>query len=361
MENEKVTVNDVLEALAIRTNDVLRPDKKSPNKKNNAYYWAFKAMYLIVLLIIINIVFNSLEETGVSLIYAVAKSLRSILSFFWTLSLAYIKNLMILYLLYDNYKIFVESKYYDNLYEDNRKMKQRKITIFSIVELCLKVFAVFSMISIASLGAISVYAFFTIIFMQLKGVYIISPLIITVSTFLISFFTFMHIKNRFFFNKQTIVKNHFIFAFVLLVIGVVFFGYEISSYEYMNKLPDELPMVSKEQKFTITEGQKIKIKNDSKLNNLQIIYDDTLENVMVVQFDYFETAKVKYTYTLNEYDDLDLEFSSSLDFHPENINDVFDLVHSTFNRKIIYNYNLFKYPNIYVYINSKYEKNITVK
>ena len=37
MENEKVTVNDVLEALAIRTNDVLRPDKKSPNKKNNAY------------------------------------------------------------------------------------------------------------------------------------------------------------------------------------------------------------------------------------------------------------------------------------------------------------------------------------
>lgn len=363
MKNEKVTVtvNDVLEALAIRTNDVLRPDKKSSNKTNNAYFWFFKAMYLIILLIIVNIVFQSFEEIGVTLIYAIAKSLRSILSFIWVISLAYIKGIVILYLLYDNYKIFVESKYYENLYADNRKMRIRKKTLFSVVELLLKVFAVFAMISITALGAVAVYAFFTFLIMQLKGIYIISPLIISVATFLISFFAFMHIKNRFFSDKQTIVKNHFIFAFVLLILGIVFFGYETSSYEYMNKLPDELPMVYKEQRFTINDGQKIILKNDSKLKNMEIIYDDTLGDDMIIKFEYFETADVKYIYSLNEYDDLELEFTSSLKFHPENINDVFDLVHSTFNRKIIYNYNLFKYPNIYIYVNSKYEKNITIK
>lgn len=361
MKDDKITINDVLEALAIRTNDVLRPDKKSKNKKNNAYFWVFKAIYLILLLVLVNIVFNSFQEIGVSLIYAVGKSLRSVLSFIWVISLSYIKGIVILYLLYDNYKVFVESDYYSNLYSDNRKMKNNKEVVFGAIELFLKVFAVFAMIAIAALATISVYAFFTIVIMLFKNIYIISPLIISIALFLISFFTFMHIKNKFFDKKQTIVKNYFIFSFMVLLIGVLFLGYETSSFEYMNKLPDEMRIISKEQRFTINEGQKINIANDSRLKNLEVIYDDTLEDEMIVKLDYFETANVRYSYYFNEYDDLNLEFSSRLDFHPENINDVFELFHSTFNRKTIYNYNLFKYPNIYVYINSKYKDDLKIK
>ena len=196
MKSDKVTVNDVLEALAIRLNDVLRPDKKSKNKKNNAYFWAFKFILLIALLMLINYVFANFEEIGVSLIYAIGKSLRSVLSFIWIISLSYIKGLIILYLLYDNYKIFVESEYYKNLYETNRKMRQRKETFFKIIEIILKVYAVFYMIGISMLGIAAIYALFTILSMLLNNIYIISPIIIFGGLLLVSIFTFLHIKNR---------------------------------------------------------------------------------------------------------------------------------------------------------------------
>ena len=360
MKNDKVTINDVLEALAIRLNDVLRPDKKSKNKKNNAYFWAFKFILLIALLFLINFVFRNFEEIGVSLIYSITKSLRSVLSYVWVISLNYIKGLVILYLLFDNLKIFVESDYFKNLYEDNRKMRQNKDTIFKIVEIILKVYAVFYMIGISLLGIASIYALFTILFMLLKNIYIISPIIIFGGLFFVSYFTFMHIKNKFFGKKQTIVKNHFIFAFVLLILGVVFFAYETSSYEHINGLPDEMEIISKQSEFDLKEGKKINIKNNSKLNNLEVIYDDKLENKMIVTFDYFETADVKYIYTFNENDDLNLTFTSKLNFQPENLNDVLKLINSTFNRKTLYNYNLFKYPNIIVRIDSKYKKSLKI-
>ena len=361
MNKYKVSVNDVLEALAIRINDVLRPDKKSKSKKNNAYFWIFKCIFLVILLWIIHIVFESFQEIGVSLIYAIGKSLRSVLSIIWVASLSYIKGVLILYLLYDNYKIFVTSEYYDNLYRKNKNLRHKKEVLFKVVEVFLKVFAVLNMIVIAGLGAISVYALATIIIMLFENIHIISPLIIFAGTFLISFFTFMHIKNKFFGDKQTIFKNHFLFAFILLIIGIGCFWYETSSYEYVNGLPTDMNLVYKEQKFDLSEGQRIHIKNNSKLNNLKVVYDDTLEDEMVVQLEYFETANVKYYYTFNEYDDLDLTFTSSLDFHAENVLDVFKMINSTFNRKTIYNYNLFKYPNIYVFVNSKYQKYLSVK
>ena len=361
MNKYKVSVNDVLEALAIRINDVLRPDKKSKNKKNNAYFWIFKCILLCIFLWMIHVVFESFSELGVSLIYAIGKSLRSVLSFIWVVSLSFIKGILVLYLLYDNYKIFVTSEYYDNLYLKKKDLRHRKEVLFRVIEIFLKVFAVFNMIAIAGVASISLYILITILIMLFENIYIISPLIIFSATFLISFFTFMHIKNKFFGKEQKIFKNHFLFAFILLILGVALFWYETSSYEYYNGLPDEMNLVYKEQKFDLSEVQKIFLRNNSKLNNLKVIYDDTLEDEMVVQLEYFETAEVRYYYTFNEYDDLDLTFSSRLKFHPENTFDVFKLVYSTFNRKTIYNYNLFKYPNIYVYVNHKYEKMILVK
>ena len=357
----KVTVNDVLEALAIRINDVLRPDKKSKNKKNNAYFWAFKLILLLLFIWIIKVVFQCFEESGVMIIYNVSKSLRSVLSTIWVVSLNYIKGILILYLLYDNLKIFVESEYYDNLYENQRKLRYKKEILFKAIELFLKIYAVFFMIGIVAVGLVAIFAFILLLIMVLRNIYIISPLIITGSLVAISILTFFHIKNKFFDDKQYITKNHFLLAFIILIIGVLFFGYETSSYEYMNKLPDDIELVEKEQSFAIKEDQLIKIKSNSKLNNVEIIYDDSLEDEMIIKLEYFETAKVRYYYEFNENDDLILGFSYKLDFKPENVNDVFNMIYSTFNRKIIYNYNLFKYPNIYIHINSIYKDSIKVE
>lgn len=360
MEKNNIRVNDVLEALAIRLNDVLRPDKKNKNKKNNAYFWVFKCILLMILIMIINIIFNSFSDLGVAFVYAFAKSLRSVLSLFWVRSLSFIKGLLILYLLYDNLKVFTSSEYYSNLYQKERKLKYKKELVFNVIEIILKVFAVFAMIGIAFIGAISVFGLVMVFIMLSRNIYIISPIVICLSTLLISFFTFMHIRNRFFGKTQTITKNHFLTVFIMLILGVLFFGYELSSYEYYSGFPDDMKLITKEQVFKLEENKKIKLKSNTRLDNLKIIYDSTLEDKMIVKLQYFETADVRYTYTFNEYDDLDLTFSSKLDFKPENVNDVFKLIYSTFNRKIKYNYNLFKYPNIYVYVNPKYKSFITV-
>lgn len=360
-ENISVTVNDVLEALAIRVNDVLRPDRKSKNKKNNAYFWAFKFLFLLLLVWLVSFIFNNLETIGVSLIYAIGKSLRSVLSIIWVSALEFIKGVLILYLFYDNLKIFTSSTYYDNLYESQRKLRHKKNVLFKGIEIFLKVLAVFFMITIAALGAVSLFALIILFIMLAKNIYIISPIIITGSVFMISFLTFMHIKNRFFDNTQTIKKNHFILAFVILVIGVVFFWYETSSYEYANKLPDEMELTQKETVFKLEEGKKINLKSYSKLDNITIIYDDSLGDNMVVNLEYYKTADVRYMYDYNDYDDLNISFTSKLNFEADDVQDVFKLLYSTFNRKTIYNYNLFKYPNIYVHVSSKYRNDITIK
>ena len=42
-KNEKVTSNDVLDALSIRLNDLLKIGKKgSVERKNSSYFWLFK-------------------------------------------------------------------------------------------------------------------------------------------------------------------------------------------------------------------------------------------------------------------------------------------------------------------------------
>lgn len=360
--NKKIfSINDVLEALAIRINDILRPDKKSKNKKNNAYFWAFKLLLLILLIISISWMFKCFDKIGVAVIYFVANSLRSVLASIWSFSLAFIKGLMILYLLYDNFKIFIKSDYYKNLYANNRAMKSRKEFVFAGIELILKVFSVFFMIVVALFGVFAIYAFIIVIIMLIKNIYIISPLIITGSLFFLALITLLHIKNKFFDNIQTITNNHFIFAFSILVIGIFTLGYEMSSYEYINSLPVEMDLITKEASFDLNDDIKINLNNDSKLKNLVIEYDESLNDKMYISFEYFETANVKYTYTFNENDDLDLFFSSKLKFKPRNINDVFKLIHSTFNRKTMYNYNLFKYPNITVRVSPKYKKNITIE
>ena len=364
MKKNNLTVNDMLESLAIVINNALRPNKtnkNNKNNKNNAYFWFFKLLLLIFLIWMIKGAFNAFEDIGVNLIYAISKSLRSILSVVWVFSLKFIEGIIILYLLYDNFKVFVGSTYYDNLYSNNKKLCNRKNNVFYIIELLLKVSAVFFMIVVASLGIVAIYLFSIVIIMLIKNIYIISPLIIFASLFILFTITFLHIKNKFFGKEQTITTNHFIFAFSLVLIGFFLFNYEVGSYEYVNALPNEMDVIVKEKSFELQEDMKIKLVNNSKLDNIEIVYDETIGDEMFISFEYFETANVKYTYVFGDDDDLELIFSSSLKFRPKNVNDVFKMIHATFNRKTIYNYNLFKYPNIIIRINPKYEKSLTIK
>ena len=361
MNKNGITSNDILEALSIRVNDILRPNSKRQTKKNNIFFWIFKFIFLLLFIILIAWFFNQLRGLGVSIIYFVGKSLRSVLSAIWIVVIDFMKELLIIYLLYDNFKIFISSEYYENLYSKERKMKKQKEGIVKVINIIFKIISVGFLIITGFIAALALFfaVYLTIMFMD--GVYLISPIIIMISIFVICYFTFKHVQSRFFDTKVVITKTYFIVSFLVLLAGVMLFGYEISSFEYNNKLPKGFETIKKEQTFKINDNQKIGIKSDSKLDNLKVIIDDNLENEIKIEVEYFETADVKYIYNFNENDDLNLTFTSSLNFETDNVVDVLKLFMSCFKNKTIYNYNLFKYPNIYVYANKETLDKISIK
>ena len=109
MDKNKLTSNDVLEALSIRTNQILKIEKDKDDKKNNLNFWLFKFIYLAIYIFILVEIFNNVRDAGVVTFYYVGKSLRSVLSVIWISSMNFTKELIIVFLLFDHIKIFRES------------------------------------------------------------------------------------------------------------------------------------------------------------------------------------------------------------------------------------------------------------
>lgn len=362
MDKDRVTSNDIIEALSIRLNDALRPGtKKTENKKNNGYFWIFKLLIMVLYLYLLVWLFDLAKELGVDIIYEFSKSLRSVLSAIWTNVIDLMKSIIVIYILYDNYKIFTESTYYKNLYKSEQKAYAKKKSIFNIVGVILKAFGVALLVVTGVLSTLALFGLVYLIILFINGIYMISPILISLTIFAIGYFTFKNIQNKFFNGKAVIGKNYFIISFMILIIGILFFGYEISSFEYKNGLPINFELVKKEQTFELFEGQKIEIESDSKLDNLKVFVDNNLENEIKIELEYYRTADVSYIYQFNEYDDLNLIFTSDINYEMDFSLDVLKLFTETFNNKTMYNYNLFKYPNISVYVNRKDLDRISVK
>lgn len=353
MDKNKVNTSDVLEAMATSINDALRPHKKKNANKKDGYFWIFKFGLLIFYIIFIFILFYLFEEMGVSAIYAFGKSLRSVLSFIWVYVLDLIKYIVVISLLYDNLKMFKDSTYYKNLYRRNEKMLVKKESIFNITEDILKALGIILIIISGGLALAFLFAFIYLFILVINGTTFVSPLIVALAIFAASFFTFKNLLHRFFGTKGFFSKHYFIVSFLIIFVGVLFFGYEVSSFEYQEKLPYGFKLITKEVSFDIADVKNIYLKTDSKLDNLKVINDSTLEDEIKIVFEYYDTADVRYEYNFNEDNNLDLTFASNLDFDLSDSVDVLKLFVSTFNKKTMYNYNLFKYPNIYVYANSK--------
>ena len=86
---------------------------------------------------------------------------------------------------------------------------------------------------------------------------------------------------------------------------------------------------------------------------------NNLNDEIRVEFEYFNTADVSYTYFFNEKDDLKIQFDSDISFGVSNFEDVLKLAVETLRNQTMYNYNLFKYPTINVYVNHEDIKKIT--
>lgn len=351
--SDKLNSNDVLDILSIKLNDVLKTTKKDRDKKDNSYFWLFKLILLIFYVILLIALFNAIEHFGVAIIYAIGKSLRSVLSIGWVVIIRFMKGILVLYTLYNNVDVFTKSKYYSKLYAKDKPMLKKKKSLFNGLKTFFRVLSVFYLIASGFVAALAL--FITVLFIKLAidGVLVVSPIVIFLSLFAICFLSFKHIQNKFFGTKPEIPNKCYLLTVLALVIGVAFFGYETSGYEYKNTLPLGFETIKNEQTFDASKVNKIVVKADTKLDNMKLYIDETLDDEIRVEVEYFNTTEVSYSYKFNNENNLYLTFTSELKFELEDIYDVARLASATFNNNTIYNYNLFKYPNINIYASKK--------
>lgn len=357
---ERTEGDDILDALSLRINSTLKTEKKIDDQKNNVYFWLFKFIALAFYLLIINVIFSMLRAAGVDLIYSIAVSLRGILSLIWTGIIEFARGIFTLYLLFKNIKIFMNSSYYKRLYAKDEEMNKKKKKFFKTTSSILKYLSVPFLLFLSFLVAF-LLAFLTLqVYMLINRMYSASLILITLILTFICYAIFRNIQYKFF-NLGSIVRKRTITMMVIFFLfSLLLFSYETSGYEVNSSLPIGFKIENKTMYFDVMRGQDIILKTGSKYENIHIYTDDTLINQIRLELEYFETSNANYTYYFNETDDLFMEFNSELDFHVKDFDYVLKLVIDTIRDKTLYNYNLFKYPTINIYVSSDYLDNVTL-
>lgn len=348
---ERTEGDDILDALSLRVNETLKTEKKVDDKKNNVYFWLFKFIILMIYLLFINVIFLVVEDVVIDFIYYFSVSLRGIVSGLWSTVISFSRLLITLYILYKNLKIFMASTYYRRLYSNDKEMNAKKKKFFGIISTVLKYLSVPFLVFVSFISAV-VLAFFTMLgYLLLNGIYSVSSILIILCLFAICYSIFKNIQNRFFNVGSGISKRSLTIMLVMLLFSIVLFIYETGSYDYSDTLPGSFTLEEKTMYFDITSRNDVILQSGSKYDNMHVYIDNTLENEIRIELEYFETADVEYTYYFNEDDDLHLKFNSNLDFSMYDFEHVLKLGVETLKNQTLYNYNLFKYPTISVYIN----------
>jgi len=357
---DRTEEDDILDALSLRINETLKTEKKIDDKKNNVYFWLFKFIILLIYLGIINIVLISFGELGRLAIYHFSNSLRSVFVFFWDIFINFFKDIISLYVVFKNLKIFMNSSYYKRLYSNDKEMYSKKNKFFKVLYLIFKYLSVPYLLGLSFISAIVLSIFIVLVYTALNGVYSVSLMVISLAIFGICYSVFNVIQNKFLDKKSSVTLKSGIVVFSVFLLGIVLFGYEFGNYSYENGLPLNFETEKKVLYFDIESNKDIIIKTRSKYDNMKFFVDDSLEDEIRIELEYFETADVNYISHFNSRDDLYLEFDSDVSFELVNVEDVVKLSYETIKDQTIYNYNMFKYPTIDVYVNSKNISKVTL-
>ena len=354
--------DDVLDALSLWINKKLKTEKKRKDKKDNVYFWLFKFILLLCYIFIIKALFDGISEFGVSLIYYFAISLRSVLSLIYIFIVEFAKDLIILYTLYKNLNIFTSSNYYKKLYAKDKKMLKGKEKVFNVAKYIIKALSFVLLVELGLIASITLILSSLLVTLFIKsGAYSIGISLLFVTIFLICFFLFKEIYNKFIGKSKKTNKKLFACLFLSVIVSVIVFGYETNSYKYTAKLPLGFKTEDKELYFDIQDKKEIIFKSNSKYDNVKIYEDSTLDGKMKVVLTQFETAKTYYTSYLNDDNRLNLVFDSYFDPNVETLTDILKIGVNTIKNKTIYNYNMLKYPEITIYVNSKDKNKIEIK
>ena len=347
---ERTEGDDILDALSMRINQDLRTEKAIDDKKNNVYFWLFKFLILIVYLIVINAFFELVKELGVSLIYLFAVSLRSVLSTIYMAGITFIQFIFTTYVLLKNLKIFTGSTYYKRLYSKDRYMQKKKRRFFGVIESVLQAFGIVYLVFIGIISVFLIGIVIMLISLALNNLYMFSLLAIVIILLVMCFFIFEEIRSKFFGYKSKIKKEYLYVGLLALIFAIICFGYETNSYKLNPGLPENMETVTHGFNMTLPNIEDVYISSNAKFNNIELKVDESLTDTLRVEVEYYETAKVSYVSYFNDDNNIELRFDGETDFKLKNVQDVFKLGMETIKNKTMYNYNMFKYPKVRVYV-----------
>lgn len=348
---ERNNEDDILDALSLFINKKLKTEKNGDDKKNNVYFWLFKLIILIIYIGIIDVLFDSFTTLGVELIYYFSISLRSVLSVIFMTITSFAKYIFILYTLFKNLNIFMNSTYYKKLYSKDRNMTIKKNKLFKMIKYVLQIMSFIPLLALGFSASVMLLIVVLLVVLYVNGgAYSIGISLFVILSFFICFFLFKEIYNRFFEKNKKINRNIFIGLFISIIISILVFGYETNSYKISEKLPLSFDTTTRELYFDIDSINKIIITSNSKYNNIRLIEDNSLNN-MKITLNYFETSKPFYKNILDKEDTLRLVFDSTFIPELDTPEDILKLGVDTIKYKTIYNYNMLKYPEISIYVN----------
>ena len=347
---ERTGGDDILDALSMRINQDLRTEKEIDDKKNNVYFWLFKFLILIVYLIFVVAVFEVAKELGVSLIYLFAVSLRSVLSFLYYLGMTFTECVVVTYILLKNLKIFTKSSYYSKLYAKDRYMLKKKRKFFGLIETVLQAFGIVYLVFVGLVEIFLVSVITMLITLAFNGMYMLSFLAICIVLLVMCVLLFEEIKSKFFGYKSRVRKEHLYVTLLALIFTIICFGYETNTYQVSNTLPDKMDTITQTFNMTLPNINDVYISSNAKFNNIELKVDNSLNHTIRVDVEYFKTSRTSYVSYFNDKNNIELRFDGEINFEVENLRDVFTLGMETIKNKTMYNYNMFKYPKVKIYV-----------
>ncbi len=354
---ERTNGDDILDALSMRLNQNLRTEKQIDDKKNNVYFWLFKLLILIIYLLIVNCCFELFKYFGVNLIYLFAVSLRSVLSFIFTLGITFLQLLYLSYTILKQLKIFTNSTYYKRLYANDRYMLKRKKMFFNNIEKVLQAIGVVHLTFVSFIGLILICVVVMVLTLHLNGLHMFSLMAIALSLLGLCYIVFEEIRCKFFGYPSKIERGSLYVLVAVFILSMSCFGFETSKFNINNGLPKDMDTITKSVKMNINEVNNMYISSNAKFNNFELVIDDSLDDEVKMEVEYYKTAKVSYESYFNDNDDLKVKFNGEADIKLENVVDIFKLCVETVRTKTMYNYNMFKYPRIKIYVStSNYDK-----
>ena len=359
---ERTLGDEIIDELSLHINKKLKTGKQVDDKKNNVYFWICKFALLILYLLLLNFFFYLLKEIGTNLIYYFSVSLRSVLSTVYRVGISYTAWIINIYILYKNLKIFTSSLYYKNLYKDDLYMYERKRELFEIIEKVLKAFAIVALVLIGIVIAAILIAIIVLIILMFKKMIMLSLFVALCVTFVLTILIFGEINQKFFNVKNSVDKDHLYICLCILLVAILWVGIDISgpNYKKVKNLPATFETTIKKVKFDTSDIDKIFLKSDAKFDNIDIKEDNTLGNEIVVEFEYYKTSRVSYVNHINNNDNLVVEFNSDIEFTVDDLKSIYALGIDTVSNKTIYNYNMYKYPKIKVYVNKNVKNKLYI-